>query len=525
MRNHKLQIINVLLLVLAIAGIARAADLNDIYELLQRELSLYGGTANTDIVKASGYYTIPTGTPDGGLASGTSIWWLTTEHRQRIRQNGYITQLTVHLGAKPAGITHFYFYVWRKDGSTYDRVGYEDVWSKLLAEDTGLATITLDTPILVQEGDYIGGGITASTPSLIWKLASASGTNMRFYMNAAGPDAENYAWDSKSGLAFFVPWHVHIQAPIVVAIGDSIIAGNPPHRSYCEVDTAEDRDSTIAYNLGLLTGYNYQNMGIGSQTTTQIAARFEADVVDLKPKIAVIEGGINDIRNLNASGITLSTFLANWTTMLDLCVSNDITPVVVKILPCSYGTLGGYNQDLQMRDEWNDALVSLCEANYPTAIIVDASEYVGQERPSPGTVPGTVTPGNLWDIQSAYDYDDNIHYNSAGNIQIAQAIADALAEASNTVVGRLSRLERITGITATDANNANTTVSYIHDIVKSGGTGDVNAIKIQQALDSNDINDIKTNVEVIAAQATDPNDKATMAGKIADMWLTNSGGF
>ena len=68
----------------------------------------------------------------------------------------------------------------------------------------------------------------------------------------------------------------------------------------------------FGYQFGALGGYTYQNMGIGSEGTPSIVARFTNDVINLHPTVAVLEGGVNDI----AADGSKSTFLSNWTTML-----------------------------------------------------------------------------------------------------------------------------------------------------------------------------------------------------------------
>jgi lysophospholipase L1-like esterase len=156
--------------------------------------------------------------------------------------------------------------------------------------------------------------------------------------------------------------------------------------------------------------YTYQNMGIGSQTSTMVAARFTADVVNLKPKIALIQGAVNDI---SGGLITEATFLSNYTTMLDACVTASIVPVICKMIPWTNGT----NANMQTCDTWMASLQALV-ATYSSAVWVDFTTELGQFR-----VGGDV--GNLWDLKAAYAA-DGVHPNLAGYTKMAELIDNAI---------------------------------------------------------------------------------------------------
>lgn len=79
----------------------------------------------------------------------------------------------------------------------------------------------------------------------------------------------------------------------------------------------------------------YLNRGIGGQTTAQMVARFQQDVIDLKPAVVVILAGINDIAE-NEGPIALEDVYGNIVSMVELAVSNNIQVVVSSILPANY---------------------------------------------------------------------------------------------------------------------------------------------------------------------------------------------
>lgn len=80
---------------------------------------------------------------------------------------------------------------------------------------------------------------------------------------------------------------------------------------------------------------NYIGRGISGQTTEQMLARFQQDVVELHPKIVVILAGINDIAQNNGP-ISNENILRNIKSMCDIARVNGIKPVLCSILPCDY---------------------------------------------------------------------------------------------------------------------------------------------------------------------------------------------
>lgn len=369
---------------------------------------------NADLVIVAPYDTAASGTGNFGSTSVVQRSFLTLGQKYRIRQNGTITRVRLY-AASVTDLTGMYITVWRKDGSTYDLVGESNnIAGSLVAGN--FATIDLSTPIAgVQEGDFYGFRMTwgKSSPSGLNLFGRTSQTGVTTYIYAGQAAATDFAWESQSaGAGSVVPVELYMQAPQAVFIGDSIMMGATAHTSFLSTTLETGMSTTIEYHLSQLTGYTYQNMGIGAQTTTQMLARFSADVVALKPKLVVINGGVNDIVG---GAVTKATFLSNWEDMLDAVQAEaSIDAVVVlKILPWTNGT----NGQMQTRDAWNADLVTLA-SGYSKAVVVDASSRVGQTRASGD-------PGNLWDIKTEYD-DDGVHFLSAGYEQIAQAIAQAL---------------------------------------------------------------------------------------------------
>lgn len=72
--------------------------------------------------------------------------------------------------------------------------------------------------------------------------------------------------------------------------------------------------------------------GISGQTTTQMLARFRADVIDLKPRVVHIMAGTNDIAG-NIGATSLDRIEANIRTMVDLAEAHGIAVVIGSVLP------------------------------------------------------------------------------------------------------------------------------------------------------------------------------------------------
>ena len=347
------------------------------------------------------------GTPNWG-SNSQHIEFLTYHHTHRVRQTGEVEAIELYMSDTPPSAFQIRF--WRKDGGTFDMVGTTEDLSSQFDTGAGLYTITLDQPIAVEEGDFVGYYL-GPAPDGYSLFAKTDGSSRRTYLlrdtqlTAGAQDvnflaAQNYAAEA--------PINLFMASPEYVFIGDSITQGAPANRSFLTDSMVSDIPQTIEYQFGQLTGASYQNMGIGSQTSGNMLARFQADVVDLAPENVVILAGVNDI----ALGVSESAYLSNMEGMLDAAAAADIQSYVVKILPWSNGS----TTQMQQLDSMNASLETLV-AGYENATIIDVSEAVGQYRPGG-------PEGNLWDIQPDCGAGDGVHYNGTGHAAIAAALAD-----------------------------------------------------------------------------------------------------
>jgi lysophospholipase L1-like esterase len=81
-------------------------------------------------------------------------------------------------------------------------------------------------------------------------------------------------------------------------------------------------------------GKPYLNRGIARQVTAQMLVRFRQDVISLKPRVVVIQGGANDIARVMGPG-TQGMIAENLMSMVDLAEANGIRVVLASMLPVS----------------------------------------------------------------------------------------------------------------------------------------------------------------------------------------------
>lgn len=83
------------------------------------------------------------------------------------------------------------------------------------------------------------------------------------------------------------------------------------------------------------TDNGYIGRGISGQTTYQMVLRFYEDVVNLKPKAVVINGGTNDIALNNHPYVEDRTF-QNITIMAMIAKENGIKVILSSVTPCDH---------------------------------------------------------------------------------------------------------------------------------------------------------------------------------------------
>jgi len=122
----------------------------------------------------------------------------------------------------------------------------------------------------------------------------------------------------------------------IVAIGDSITYGFPYSPEVSWVQLASQR-----------LGISIINKGINGNTTGEMSARFERDVIRLLPSHVIIMGGTNDA----CAGMEAEEVEANIRYMAETAQQRGIMPIIGLPIPCNYPqdeyTLGLYREDMR----------------------------------------------------------------------------------------------------------------------------------------------------------------------------------
>src|SRR3954452_16025253 len=79
-------------------------------------------------------------------------------------------------------------------------------------------------------------------------------------------------------------------------------------------------------------GKPYLNRGIARQTSPQMLVRFRQDVIALKPKVVVIQAGLNDLAGY-AGPATEGTMSDHFISMVELAKFNGIRVVLASLTP------------------------------------------------------------------------------------------------------------------------------------------------------------------------------------------------
>lgn len=156
-------------------------------------------------------------------------------------------------------------------------------------------------------------------------------------------------------------------APTIISLGTSLIAQGLTNSAtkfgyeardpiYCACVTANNRN------------FNYINKGISAQTTTQILARVDADVIDLRPAAVFVDSGTNEI------GDGYASITANKKMLFDKIIDAGIKLYALSILPRDTSLTSWDANDLETALAINAWTRRYCEA-HPLATYVDWSHY------------------------------------------------------------------------------------------------------------------------------------------------------
>lgn len=188
-------------------------------------------------------------------------------------------------------------------------------------------------------------GLAANESVTNYGYATVNDSKYKFSNTAYGTGGEYGGWlaNGISGDS------IQVSAPFGVIIGDSQAEGAPSLSGRLDgyigsgfYPAWQDTTGQLSYHFRELTKMRWFNQGIGSQTSTQVLARFQRDALGAindpsdgrgdqtlsgKPEIIVLIVGINDFYN----GLNVSDLQANLTSMASLANQESIPLVMLNI--------------------------------------------------------------------------------------------------------------------------------------------------------------------------------------------------
>jgi lysophospholipase L1-like esterase len=343
---------------------------------------------------------------------------LFASHTNRIRQDGTLVASEIFLPSTNR-LVSLQIKVWRKspDGALAPVGETENLAPRI---KPGVARrLKWKRPIRgIREGDYYGLRATFSGASEQNFFADTNSVSL------VQGDPVGLAPVLNASTARSVPgaplFQLFMAAPDIIFIGDSVMSGRTNSVSYADYFYAtvheDDPAATTPRIAGRLLRATYQNVAISGQTTARILARFQRDVIDQRPKIAVIEGGNNDVfRRVPAKAI-----VANLAKMANLCLAAGIKPVFVCVYPFHSTMMGDYGSPINCStaDEVNSRLLAF-PSQFPGCVVADS-------RPAIGRFSVDGPSGNYWSLAPEADSGDGVHLTARGHAANALAIVMAI---------------------------------------------------------------------------------------------------
>lgn len=218
-------------------------------------------------------------------------------------------------------------------------------------------------------------GISASNSVANYAATRVDSLKYKFSTTPYGAGGEYGGWLTSN----LTGDSIKVTAPFWVVIGDSQAEGHPgTHgRLHPTIDlTKADVPGQLSYHLRSLTNMRFFNHGIGGQTSTQVWARWDRDVLGKtvagvttlngKPQGVVIVAGINDFY----SGISVAQLKENLTKMAASAAVNGIYCVILNV---PGDEVNNATQNAQV-DEINRWLAGGALNSY-NAVIVDYNSW------------------------------------------------------------------------------------------------------------------------------------------------------
>lgn len=155
------------------------------------------------------------------------------------------------------------------------------------------------------------------------------------------------------------------------------------------------------YILERQTGITLINKGIGGDTTPEMLARFDRDVIANEPQYCTIWGGVNDIY---IHQTPVETIVENIKAMTEKALIHGIQPILVTS-PVGYFNPDREENEIKQLDDLRNAIVAYAEKN--NLFLVDLCATPIYTDPS-------------------YRIEDHIHFRANAMMLIAEVFNDYL---------------------------------------------------------------------------------------------------
>ena len=178
------------------------------------------------------------------------------------------------------------------------------------------------------------------------------------------------------------------------ALGDSITHGGgsisvPP--------------STVMYNWETYCAIPVKNLGRSGDTTAEMLARFDNDVLPFRPEVLFIMAGVNDYR----ANILGDESVENLAMIRDKCEQNGIKPVFLTPTPLNPAQIQKINFVDPPPEDWQEHQHFICNWIRDQQYFIDVNEKLTDDE------------GNLIDSLSI----DGLHPDADGKQIIGEAVA------------------------------------------------------------------------------------------------------
>jgi lysophospholipase L1-like esterase len=184
---------------------------------------------------------------------------------------------------------------------------------------------------------------------------------------------------------------------LVYAIGDSLVG-------------SEERPASPLFGLRrrLGNGADVRALGIGGETSAQVLARLDRDVIDQRPRpdICIVLAGVNDIQ----AGASSTSIVANLEGIYRKLLDAGLQPVAMTIYP--FGNHHNWTPAGEAtRQEVRMWMRTGLPSTLPAVDVVDVEDVLGdltdRDRPT---------------IRADYDDGTQLHLNNRGAARVAWAL-------------------------------------------------------------------------------------------------------